>query len=243
MRRMKFLLTIADETSLDIYAVQGTLIQKHWYLDSKETITYDELCLELSEQISWSESEWKDVVCLLNPDAQQDIRTYVGETLVVNINELPAALGHNERKVLIETGKRFLVMDESGCRTVSKTDIYDGPVTSLVCAADRKFREIGCRQLLEGTESYANTRSFFMNLVEHMPKAFEVIAVPVFASSASEVLTSDRGFVELHWAEYAGEGTLGQSFDDSLFESLSQYVADCDLVWIYNEYLKEKLFR
>lgn len=237
---MKCVLTIADDSGADIYAIDGCSLIRHWYLNSFGTLSYGDVISELCAQVSWTNCEHEDCVCCLSSD--QDVRNYFAGFNMVGKENLANALGSPEGSVLIETRSSFLLADVAGCHSWLKSEIYSSPAAYLTESADRRFKEIGCVESVEGSLPYLNTKRFFVNLIEHMPEDVNVILVPVFASSGSDLLDSDRNFIELLWGEYVGENTLGQGFEEVLKASVPSDMKNADVVLVYNAFIKKRLF-
>lgn len=239
---MKYLLTIADGKRLDIYAVDGRSLLKHWFMDVLEAFVYNDILGFVCHQLSWEGSEMIDIVCILPSSETSILKGYFADTKVIDMSALPVSLGCENDEILIETREKFLLFDKSDYEIRLKEDVFDAPANLLTAYADMKFMSIGCVQMKEESFAYCNTKRFFKNLMEHMPEDFEVVYVPVFASCGSDPLLSDRGFVEIFMKEKTSDKTIHQEFDELLMSSLSHVIHKSDLTLVYNDYLKKKLF-
>lgn len=239
---MNYLLTIADVQGLDIYAVGDQRLLRHWFLDVLEPISYRDLIGYAASQMLWNADAFREIKCVLPMCDVSSVKTYLGDDAIIGLEQLAESLGCAEVTALIETRKYFISIKDGACNIAEKADIYNRPVTLFSEFANRKLMEIGCREMLEGTLQYANTKTFFLNLIEHMPERFEVLAVPVFASSGSKPLTCDRGFVEIGMKEACGGDILGNTFEKLLLRSLACDDKRPDMVLVYNAFLKKKLF-
>ena len=239
---MKYLLTIADGKSLDIYAVDGQSLLKHWFMDVLEAFAYNDILGCVCDQLSWEAGEMLDLVCILPSSDTPRLNEYFADTKVIDLSVLAAWLGREDDAILIETRDKFLLFDKSGYEIRLKEDVFDAPARLLTAYADMKFMSIGCLQMAEGSFAYSNTKRFFKNLMEHMPEVFDVMFVPVFASCGSDPLLSDRGFVEISMKEKMTDKAICQEFDELFMGSLPHGVHKPDLMLVYNDYLKKKLF-
>lgn len=237
---MKCILTIADDSGADIYAIDGCSLAGHWYLNSFGTLSYGDIVSELCAQVSWADCGHEDCVCCLSAAAV--VRDYFAGFNIIEKENLSNVLGCHGRSVLIEVRGSFLLADASGCHSWLKSEIYDRPAAYLTGYADKKFKEIGCRESVAGSVPYLNTKRFFMNLIEHMPEEIKVVLVPVFASCGSDLLETDRNFIELLWDESVGDESLGSGFENALNASVPSDMKTADVVLVYNAYIKKKLF-
>lgn len=237
---MKCILTIADDSGIDIYAADNCSFVEHWYLNSFGTLSYCDVVSELCSQVGWTDCKHENCVCCLS--SNPFVRNYFQGFNIIDKDSLLKGLGNDGHSVLIETRNTFFLADDSGCRTWLKDEIYDGPAAFLAGFADRKFMEIGCKESVVGSLPYFNTKRFFLNLIEQMPGDVNVIFVPVFASSGLGPLKSDRNFVELLWNESAGDQSLGSCFEDMLKKLFLPVMNNVESVLVYNAFLKNKIF-